>query len=134
MHPPPEVLNTTRSAPGEPSSNQHAIPHIDKHHRLTTGVDATRQNGELLVRPRSLERKALAVVEGVGVVVVADGLTGLVQIAALVHGAPELRRRVCVAAAGGGARLALVDGDGVGGREGGERGGEEEVEADHCDD
>lgn len=68
-----------------------------------------------------------------GVVVVAEGLAGRVQIAALVGRAPELRRRVRVATAGDGARLALVEGDGVGGREGREGDGEEGLEADHCD-
>lgn len=110
--------------------------------RLTTGVIARADDGELLVGPRAGEGEVLAVVEAVRVLAGAELLVGGVEAAALGGGLFDLLLGVAVVAAGDGANvggadvdgsLALVErGDGVrGGGDGPESENEGGLEADH---
>lgn len=86
-------LKTTRSAPGEPAIQSQLLFHFPNtlHNReLTTSVDSTRPDRELLPRAADAEVEAFVVVVAVRVVVAADLLTVLEVVATLVDGGGDL--------------------------------------------
>jgi hypothetical protein len=95
-YPQPE-LNTTLSAPGEPVGTSRVSkpffthPHLQNQQgKLTTSVNPTLNNGELVPRGGDLEVEALVVVVAVRVVVAADLLVCLEVFAALGDGGGDL--------------------------------------------
>lgn len=134
----PLVLKITRSAPGEPRKQRQPQHHqTSLQERLTSSVNPTLLDRELLVRAAHREVKALVVVVLVRVVAGAGLVVVGVVAVALVQGGADLAGAVVVVAAGGGglADFELGLGDGGWGGEGAgceEQGGGEDGEA-HLD-
>ena len=87
-------LKTTRSAPGEPAVESQLLFHFPNNtlcnRELTTSVDSTRPDRELLPRAADAEVEAFVVVVAVRVVVAADLLSVLEVVATLVDGGGDL--------------------------------------------
>jgi hypothetical protein len=84
-----DTVGARRACP----SSQQSNPYINSHRRnskLTTSVNTTPGDGELLPRSRDSEVKAFVVVVAVRVVVAADLLVGSVVFAALGDGGGDL--------------------------------------------
>ena len=76
---------------------------------LTTCVGLVRaQDWKLIVRSLDVDNEALSVVKGVRILVVADGLAGLVQAVALGHGLVDVVLPVADAGAGFDALVGLA--------------------------
>lgn len=86
-------LKTTRSAPGEPAIQSQLICHFPntlRDRELTTSVDSTRLDRELLPRAADAEVEAFVVVVAVRVVVAADLLSVFEVVATLVDRGGDL--------------------------------------------